>query len=200
MNKIIPLKIQLTLQRLQDEKQRWYSLYDNKPRASQLTGTLKMPFAPSEDSVPAMLAPGVHNITATELDRRMGIMRDEAEAYRQFAEQFVLRRCSEFKYDNDKFDAVCDAKAIYKMIQSSAGSFAVVPPGATSAVGASPDSWMENKMQEHAHKAYMQGWQHGREEAGPARRVVVGGGGGGGGVASPPKMQSARGHDTGGSW
>ena len=102
-----------TLQRWLDERVRYAYLHGSKPKVSQLTGT---PKTASELYVDARKSAAVYEDRGYWMD-------NEEQHYRDFAEKFVLARCKDFTKQSDGFDAVCDAKAVFKMIQATAGSF-----------------------------------------------------------------------------
>jgi len=153
-----PLTTQVISPQERDEKRLYDFLHGSKAKVSRSTGLHKTPLEQYEDNLVQgsnKTATQVHEawqaaakIWAKQINDTLNAdiinklekaleadMRSNAEVdrYRTFAEQFVLRRGPVTAKEG--FDAVCDAKAIYKMIDNSADFLRAIKPASSDVVG-----------------------------------------------------------------
>jgi hypothetical protein len=191
--------MQSSLQRQLEEMQRYAYLHGSKPKASQLTGLPK-----TRSVMSGVFEAACRAATIAEINRiyeqeyyRMGIQNPEEQRYRSFVERYVIERSPLHKDPlKDGWAAILDAKALYKMIENSAGEYRPSPetpqagqagqlgkavagptqPGLSGATG--PIGPPYGLTADSIHSAYLQGIERGdqiaRRDAAEARARLAG--------------------------
>ena len=129
-----PSTMLASLRRAMEELQLYVYLHGSKPKDAPLTGPPKMPSGPYEEAhaqAAAAHKEWAKRFNKTPLEQyevyraedRAMRSEQEADRYRSFVERFVLARAGSLGNLKDGFNAVCDAKAIYKMIDDSAHDY-----------------------------------------------------------------------------